>query len=159
MALTSDIVESWRRPRAVIRRLQTRGRSEAFVFTFLFVFLLLAFTALAPYLSREAALHPEVPLFQRLFAAALGMLMLIPVFYLLAALGHLVARLLGGTGGYYEGRLALFWALTCTTPAMLVYGLMRAFANESLGVPIMGGVTFLVFLVLYTVMLREVEGQ
>lgn len=159
MALTFDIVESWHKPRAVIRRLQARGRSEAFVFTFLFVFLLLALTSIAPYLSREATLHPEAPLFQRLFAAALGMLVLIPVFYLLAALGHLVARLMGGTGGYYDGRLALFWALTATTPAMLIYGLARAFADGSPAVPILGGLTFLVFLVLYTAMLREVEGQ
>lgn len=159
MALTADIMESWRRPRVVVRRLQARGRSEAFVFTFLFVFMLLALTSLAPYLSREATLHPEAPLFQRIFAAALGMLMLIPVFYLLAALGHLVARLMGGTGGYYDGRLALFWALTCTTPAMLLYGLARAFADGSAAIPILGGAVFLVFLVLYTMMLREVEGQ
>jgi hypothetical protein len=159
MALTSDIVESWRRPRVVVRRLQARGRSEAFVFTFLFVFLLLALTSLAPYLSREASLHPEVPLMPRLLAAALGMLVLIPVFYLLAALGHLVARLMGGTGGYYEGRLALFWALVAITPAMLLYGLVRAFADGSVGVPVIGFLTFLLFIVLYTVMLREVEGQ
>jgi hypothetical protein len=159
MALTSDIVESWRRPRAVVRRLQGAGRSEPFVFTFLFVFLLLAFTALAPYLSRQAALHPEVPLLARLFAAALGMLALIPLFYLLAALGHLVARLMGGTGSFYDGRLALFWALTCTTPAMLIYGLARAFAADSAGVGVLGGLTFVVFLVFYATLLREVEGQ
>lgn len=159
MALTSDIVESWARPRAVVRRLRMRGRSEAFAFTFLFVFLLLSFTALAPYLARQATLHPEVPFYPRLLAAAMGMLVLIPVFYLLAALGHLVARLMGGQGGYYDGRLALFWALACTTPAMLLYGLVRAFGDGSIGVPVLGGLTFLVFLVLYTTMLREVEGQ
>ena len=159
MALTADILESWRHPRAVIRRLAQRGRSEPFVFTFLFVFLLLAFISLAPYLSREATLHPEVPLSQRLFAAALGMLGLIPIFYLLAALGHLVARLMGGQGGYYEGRLALFWALTASTPAMLIYGLLRAFAVGSWVIPVVGFLTFLIFLIFYTVMLREVEGQ
>ena len=159
MALTADIFESWRRPRVVIRRLVLRGRSEPFVFTFLFVFLLLSLVALAPYLAREAALHPDVPLFQRLFAAALGMLGLIPVFYLLAALGHLVAKLMGGHGGYFDGRLALFWALTCTTPAMLIYGLMRAFSTNALVLSVAGIAIFVMFITLYAVMLREVEGQ
>ena len=159
MALTSDILESWRRPRAVIRRLRGAGRSEPFVFTFLFVFLLLAFTSLAPYLSREATLHPEITLYQRLFGAALGLLALIPLFYLLAALGHLVARLLGGQGGYYEGRLALFWALTCVTPAMLVLGLVRSFLGDGAATTGLGLATFLAFIILYSTMLREVEGQ
>lgn len=159
MAITADIFESWLRPRVVIRRLALRARSEPFVFTFLFVFLLLSLIALAPYLAREAALHPDVPLIQRLFAAALGMLGLIPVFYLLAAVGHLVAKLMGGSGGFFDGRLALFWALTCTTPAMLIYGLLRAFAANSAVVSVAGVLVFAIFLVLYTVMLREVEGQ
>ncbi len=159
MALTADILESWRRPRAVVRRLRSAGRSEPFVFTFLFVFLLLAFTSLAPYLSREATLHPDVTLYQRLFGAALGLLALIPLFYLLAALGHLVARLMGGTGGWYEGRLALFWALTCITPAMLVLGLVRSFAGDGPAVTGLGLLIFLGFIVLYSTMLREVEGQ
>ena len=37
MALTSDIVESWRRPAVVVRRLRRAGKSEPFAFTFLFV--------------------------------------------------------------------------------------------------------------------------
>ncbi len=159
MALTSDIVESWRRPGAVVRRLRSAGKSEPFVFTFLFVFLLLAFTSLAPYLSREATLHPDVTLYQRLFGAALGLLALIPVFYLLAALGHLVARLMGGSGGYYDGRLALFWALTCITPAMLFLGLVRSFIGDGTAVTIIGLAIFLGFVTLYSVMLKEVEGQ
>jgi hypothetical protein len=159
MALTSDIVESWRHPRAVVRRLRGAGRSEPFVFTFLLVFLLLAFTALAPYLARQATLHPEVALPQRLFGAALGLLALIPLFYLLAALGHLVARLMGGTGLYYDGRLALFWALTCITPAMLGLGLVRALLGDGLAVTGLGVAVFFGFIALYSVMLREVEGQ
>lgn len=158
MALTSDIVESWRHPRAVIRRLRSRGRSEAFVFTFLLVFLLMAVTAAAPGLSRQAALEGQ-PFPPFLLGASLGALALVPVFYLLAALGHLVARLMGGTGGWYDGRLALFWALACTTPAVLLFGLVRAFVADSPAVPILGLFTFMVFLALYSIMLREVEGQ
>lgn len=159
MALTSDIVESWRRPRAVIRRLRGAGKSEPFVFTFLFVFLLLTFVANAPALSRQATLNPEVVLLPSLFASALGLLAMIPAFYLLAALGHLVARLMGGQGSWYDGRLALFWALTCSTPAVLVLGLTRAFVGDGAAITVIGSAVFLGFIVLYSTMLREVEGQ
>lgn len=158
MALTSDIAESWRRPRAVIRRLRARGKSEAFVFTFLFVFLLMAVTAAAPGLSRQAALAGQ-PFPPFLLGASLGAFALIPVFYALAALGHLVARLMGGSGGWYDGRLALFWSLACVSPAVLIFGLVRAFVAESPAVPVLGLLTFAAFLALYSVMLREVEGQ
>ena len=159
MALTADIFESWHRPRVVIRRLALRGRSEPFVLSFLFVFLLLAFVARAPSVARDVAANPTGSLYPSLFGVALGMLGLIPVLYLLAALGHLVARLMGGTGGYYDGRLALFWALTCITPAMLLDGLMHVFVHEAVVLPIVDIAIFLAFLVLYTLMLREVEGQ
>ena len=159
MALTSDIVQSWHSPRRVVRRLRSAGRSEPFVFTFLFVFLLMAFVSLAPYLARQTALNPDVTLYQRLFGAALGLLALVPFFYLLAALGHLVARLMGGTGGYYDGRLALFWALACSTPGTLFLGLVRSFHGDGPVVTVLGLALFICFIALYSLMLREVEGQ
>ena len=82
-----------------------------------------------------------------------------PLFYFLAALGHLVAKLMGGQGGYYDGRLALFWALTCITPAMLILGLVRSFLGDGPATTGLGLATFLAFIVLYSTMLREVEGQ
>ena len=159
MALIADILESWRHPSRVIRRLAARGRSEPFALSFLLVFLLLAFTARAPSVAREVAANPNGALYPSLFGVALGTLALIPVFYLFAALGHLVARLMGGKGGYYEGRLALFWALTCTTPAILLDGLLHAFGHGSPVLPLVDLLTFCVFIGLYATMLREVEGQ
>ena len=88
MAVTTDIVESWLRPRVVVRRLLARGRSEAFVLSFLLIFLLLAFIATAP----ERLQDRLTPLTPRLFALALGTLATIPFWYLLAALGHLLQR-------------------------------------------------------------------
>lgn len=159
MALTSDIVESWHSPRRVVRRLRGAGRSEPFVFTFLFVFLLLAFVSLAPFLARQSALNPDVTLYQRLFGAGLGLLALVPFFYLLAALFHLLARLMGGTGSFYDGRLALFWALACSTPGMLFLGLVRSFMGDGPVITAMGLALFVAFITLYSLMLREVEGQ
>ena len=62
MAVTSDIVESWKRPRAVFRRHLARGRSEAFAFSLLFVFLLIALIAQYPMAARKAFEMPEVPI-------------------------------------------------------------------------------------------------
>ena len=108
MSLVPDIVESWRAPRRVLRRHMARPRSEAFLFTFLFTFLLIAFVAQAPYAARLAHFQPEVPMPQRLFAAFLGLIATLPLWYGLAALSRLVARALGGQGSWYGARLALF---------------------------------------------------
>lgn len=158
MALTSDIVESWHSPRRVVRRLRGAGRSEPFVFTFLFVFLLLAIVSAAPVLAREAALD-HGPVAPRLLGAVYGAVIAVPILYALAALFHLVARLMGGTGSYYDGRLALFWALACSTPGMLFLGLVRSFVGDGPAVTGMGLALFVAFITLYSLMLREVEGQ
>lgn len=152
MSVTTDIVESWRRPQTVVRRLLKRGGSEAFVLTFLLIFLLLAFVAQAPVLARDVT----DPLPRRLFAAALGLLATLPLWYGLAAVSHLFARLLGGKGSFYGARLALFWALVVISPAMLVQGLVQAMVggDAALGFGLLVAVGFAVF---WMMMLREVE--
>lgn len=157
MSVTSDIVESWRRPRVVVRRLLERGGSEGFVLTFLLIFLLLAFVARAPVLARDAFLDPSTPLPQRLFAAALGLLATLPVWYGLAAVSHLIARAIGGRGSQYGARLALFWALVVVGPAMLVHGLVQAMADNPGFSTLFGVGIGLGFLLLWVVMLIEVE--
>jgi hypothetical protein len=156
MALTADILESWRAPRRVVRRHLARGRSEPFLFTLLVTFLILAVIAVAPWLSQQAALE-GTPVAPRILGACYGALLSIPVFYLFAALGHLTARLMGGKGGFYEGRLALFWALLTISPALLLYGLVRGMANGSPATPFLGLLVFVLFLGFYSVMLREAE--
>lgn len=156
MALTSDIVESWRRPRAVIRRLRDRGRSETFVFTLLAIFLLLSIVGQAPDLARQAALA-EQPLAPYLLGASYGALVAVPVFYLLAALFHGVAKLMGGRGSFYDGRLALAWAMMTISPGLLILGLARAMAPGD-GAAILGLGVFVAFLGYFSVMLREVES-
>jgi hypothetical protein len=158
MALTSDIVESWHSPRRVVRRLRGAGRSEPFVFTFLFVFLLMAIVSAAPFLARQAALE-NGPVAPRLLGAVYGAVVAVPILYVFAALGHLVARLMGGSGTFYDGRLALFWALACATPGMLFLGLVRAFSGGGPVITGLGLALFVAFITIYSLMLREVEGQ
>lgn len=124
MAVTSDIVESWRRPRVVVRRHLARGRSEPFAFSLLVVFLIVAFVAQWPRAARVAHAAPDTPLEPQLLAIALALLATIPLWYGLAALARLVARLMGGQGTGYGARIALFWALVAVSPAMLLQGLV-----------------------------------
>lgn len=157
MAITSDIIESWRRPRVVVRRHMSRGRSEPFAFSVLLTALILLYVSLTPFLAREAFLHPEQPLPQRLFGAALAIAATFPVWYLLAALGHLVARLLGGKGSFYGGRIALFWALVAASPAILCVGMVQGLSGLGMAANIAGMAAAVVFLGFWGIMLREVE--
>ena len=158
MPVASDIVESWRRPRVVVRRLLARGASEPFVFSFLLAFLLLALAATAPGLARQAWLANETALMPRLYATTLGLLATIPLWYLLAALGHLVSRAFGGKGSHFGGRLALFWSLLVISPAMLVQGLVRGLAGAGQAANVLGLLVGAGFLILWVLTLREVES-
>lgn len=159
MPVTLDIVASWRRPRAVVRRLLGQGRSEPFAFSLLVTGLILLWVSLAPFLAREAYFNPEQPLLQRLLAAALAMAATVPFWYLLAALGHIVARIMGGKGSYYGGRIALFWALVATAPALLVSGLVRGMIGLGAAANLTGTITALVFVLFWAVMLHEAERE
>lgn len=124
MSVTNDIFEAWIRPKAVMRRHIARGVSEPFAFSLLVAFLVLVFVSLWPFLSRQTLLQPDVTMVQRLTAAGLGLLALFPLWYALAAVSHLIAKIFGGQGSHYRARLALFAALVSITPAMLLQGLV-----------------------------------
>ncbi|MDR0808339.1 MAG: YIP1 family protein [Gemmobacter sp.] len=157
MAVTSDIMESWRRPRAVFRRHLARGRSEAFAFSLLCVFLLIALISRYPAAARVSALDPKVPVPPQILGTALGLLAAIPLLYTLAALSHLVARTFGGRGGWYGARMALFWALVTVTPFLLLSGIVAGLIGPGPQLWCAGGLTFAAFLFqwLTTLMVAE----
>lgn len=157
MAVTSDIMESWRRPRRVMRRHLDRPRSEAFAFSLLFTFLLVAFIAQWPVASRASFLQPEVPIFQRMLAAGMGLLATIPLWYGLAALSRLVAGALGGRGTWFSARLALFWALVAVSPLLLLQGLALAFLGYGTQTTVLGAGVALAFLALWIILMIEAE--
>lgn len=155
MAVTADIVESWRRPRVVVRRHLRRGRSEPFAFSLLVVFMILAFIAQYPAAARVTALDPAIPLSPQLLAKALGLLATIPVLYGLAALSHLVTRVFGGQGSWYGARLALFWALVATSPFVLLSGMVAGLIGPGPQLALVGGLTFAAFLFQWIMALVE----
>lgn len=157
MSVTTDIVQAWRRPKAVMQRHLQRPKSDPFAFSLLVAFLLLAFVSLWPFLSRQTVLQPEVPMVQRLVASGLALLALIPFFYLLAALSHWITKAMGGQGSYYTARLALFSALLAVTPGMLLQGLVAGMIGPGLQANLVAALVGLAFLWIWMSMLREAE--
>jgi hypothetical protein len=158
MAVSTDIVRSWTRPRKVIRARLDRGVSEPQLLALLMGACLLIFVAQTPALSRATFLDPSVPLEARMAGALMATLFLVPLFaYALAGISHLAARALGGKGQGIGARLALFWAMLAISPAMLFQGLLAGFVGPSTGLTVVGVLVGLGFLTIWLNMLMEVE--
>jgi hypothetical protein len=157
MAVTTDILATYLHPRDVIRRHVSRGTSEPFAFTLLLVFLVLAFIGQWPQAAREAYLAQESSVTPRLLPRALAVLATIPLWYGLAAVSRLIARAMGGHGGWYTARLALFWALATISPLMLLQGLVAGMIGAGPALWVVSAGVGIGFLWLWLTMLHEVE--
>lgn len=158
MAVTRDIVQSWRGPRAAIRRMLPAA-TEASALTYLMIAALLLIVAQAPRLAREAQLDPAVPIEARILATAMAILAFLPPFaYALAALSHLVARLFGGRGTWRGARLALFWSLLAAAPLFLANGLVAGLLGNGPVRTLTEAVVLAGFLVHWLLALAETES-
>lgn len=157
MPVTTDIVRTWRSPRQVMRSHLARGRSEPWAFSLLVAFMIVAFVAQWPGASRNAFYTPEMPIAAQILAIGMGMLAFIPVWYLLAAIGHWIAKVLGGQGDHYGARLALFWALVTVSPLMLLLGLVKGMIGPGPALLAVTSVTGVAFLAFWIVNLTEAE--
>ncbi len=158
MAVTTDILQTWRQPRVLIRRMLDRGPDEGRALAILMGACALIFVAQAPRLAREAHLNPEVPLDARLGVTLFALIFMAPLmFYAIAGISHLVARLLGGEGTWFGARMALFWALLATTPAMLLHGLAAGMLGPVSATTGLQLVVAVVFVTLWINMLIEAE--
>jgi hypothetical protein len=159
LALSTEIVRTYRSPRVVIRRLLDAGPREDRAIAWLMGACLIIFVGQWPRLQRTATLDPEAPPLDAQIAGALfGWLFVMPlVFYGIAALSHLVARAFGGRGTWWGARVALFWTLLATAPLMLLQGLVAGLIGPGVELQIVGAATALAFLAIWGVSLREAE--
>jgi hypothetical protein len=157
MTVTTDLVATWRSPRAALRRHLARGVSEPFAFTLLLVFLILAFVGQWPAAAREAYLADEPSAAPRILGRGLAVLATIPFWYGLAALSRVVARALGGQGSWYAARIALFWALATVGPLMLLQGLVAGMIGTGPRLWTVSIIAGVAFLWLWLTMLHEAE--
>jgi len=165
MAVTNDIVRTWRRPRQVMRDLLAQGRREDRAIVYLMVSCFLIFVAQWPRLRRVAEGYEPSPwpaemnfegMLTYTFFSAVIVLPL--VMYGVAGLSHLVAKLFGGKGGWFGARLALFWTLLATSPLFLFYGLVRGLIGPGAQATLVGSIGALVFLFIWVQSLREAES-
>lgn len=157
MTVTTDLVATWWRPRTILRQHLARGRSEPFALSFLLIFLLLAFVGQWPGAARAAFVAGEPSAWPRILPTAYGLLAAIPFLYGLAALGHLVARAMGGKGSWYGARIALFWALAAVGPLMLLQGLVSGMIGSGPALTLVTLVVGAAFLWLWATLLFEAE--
>lgn len=146
MAVTDEILATWRNPRRVLARMLAAGQREDRALVYLLVAVVVIFISLWPALSRAAVLVPEAPLTQRMLAAFFGVLLLVPIAYPLAALSHLASRAAGGQGTWYGARIALFWALLAVSPLMLLRGLAAGLIGAGIQLQLLDALVFAGFL-------------
>lgn len=162
MAVSTEILRTYRAPRAVIRGLLTAAarddRPEARVLVWLMAACLLVFVGQWPAARADAMADPSVPFDARIAGALFAWLFVAPlIFYAIAAVSHLVARALGGKGTWFGARVALFWTLLAVSPLMLLQGLVRGFLGAGPELTVVGAVVALAFGVLWLVSLGEAE--
>lgn len=158
MAVTSDIPAFWRHPRLTLRAKLAEGQREDRALAVLMGACGMIFVAQWPVLARQAELDPAVPLDARLGGALMATVFLLPLAaYALAAVSHVMARLVGGRGSHFGARLALFWALMASVPLFLLSGLALGILGPSPATRILGIACFAAFTILWMTLLSEAE--
>lgn len=165
MSISNDVLRAWIRPRAVMRRLLDAGEKENRALAILMAGCLLIFVGQWPRLVRlsegidlPAGAEPS-ELSQLIAYSLVSWLIVWPlIFYILAGITRILARVLKGKGTGYGARLALFWAVLAASPAALLYGLLAGFNGETIGTQVVGAVWLAGFAWIWVQSLRESES-
>lgn len=157
MSVGADILRAYRAPRAVfLRRLGDTVREDR-ALAVLMVACVLIFAAQAPRLQR-LALETGDELNPLLGGALFAWLFIVPLAaYAIAALSHLIARLLGGAGSWFGARFALFWALLVASPLWLLWGLVAGFIGAGPAENAVGALALAAFVIHWAVNLVTAE--
>jgi hypothetical protein len=149
MAITTDILRTWRNPQAVMAGFMSLGTREDRVLAILMGGCFLMFLAQLPLLARLAHLSAEAaavdatrPVLDQnqLFGTAfVAWMMIAPLaLYALAWIVHLVLRALRIAVTGHDLRLALFWSILAATPLALLLGLLQGLRGPGPGTQIVG---------------------
>ena len=157
MAVTTDIVASYRGPRRVVRRLLAAGANEGRALAILMAGCAVTFVAQWPRLAREAHFSGE-DVYPLLGGALLAWLFIAPLaFYALAFAAHLACRALGGAGDGFAARMALFWSWLAASPLLLLNGLVAGFIGPGPALTLVGALWLGVFAWFLVSTLREAQ--
>jgi len=146
MALTQDIIATYRGPSRVMHRFLSQGRNEVRALLFLLISGLLIFVASSPFEARQAQLNPEGPLAVRLYWSAFLWIFIMPLLmYAFAAAIWVISRVArtGVTG--FDIRLTLFWSLLASTPLLLLMGMVAGLIGPGIQLQVVGILWLCVF--------------
>ncbi|MDE0851097.1 hypothetical protein [Yoonia sp.] len=165
MAVTTDIVRTWRSPRVVMRELLGHGQREDRAIAYVMAACLILYVAQWPRLKRaeqfelygpdgasDFQMNAGIAFFSMLIVWPLGL-------YAIAAVSHLVAKIFRSKGTHYAARLALFWSLLTTTPVLLLHGLTVGLIGPGSAANLVGGVWVISFIAIWSQCLRVAEGE
>lgn len=145
MAVTRDILATYRGPGRVLARLMAMGQREDRAIVTLMAGCFVVFIAQWPRLARKAYLE-DLELNMLLISTLFAWIFIMPLFlYAMAFVVHVIARSLGGRNIAYASRLALFWALLASSPVLLFHGLVAGFIGLSPALDAVGILWLLIF--------------
>lgn len=165
MSVSRDMLAMWWRPAVVVARQLAQGVREERALAVLLAGCLLMFVSELPVLQRQAVeagagdAGAGDDFLRGASYAFMAWMMLAPlVLYGLAAAGRLGARVFRLRTTGYGARFALFWALLCAAPAVLLYGLTLGLVGPGPAAQVVGAVWIAAFVIFWTIGLR-VAGQ
>jgi len=127
-------------------RLLRMGQREDRVLAMLMGGCIILFVSQWPYRARQAHLTGET-LTDYIQHDAVGLIFVLPLLaYGVAALLRLISRIFGAKADYYSARLAMFWALLASSPALVLAGMVKGFIGLGAANSIIGALWLLVFL-------------
>lgn len=159
MSVSRDILRTYVAPREVLARRMAEQREDRAI-AVLMSACVMVFVSQWPRLARDAHLNPEIPLQGQMAAALFAWVFFMPlVLYGIAAVSHILARLVGGQGTWFRARLALFWALLAASPLWLFHGLVAGFVGPGTSLRLVGLLAFAAFVVFWAAGLIEAERR
>lgn len=156
MALTSDILRTYRAPRAVMRDLLGQGQREDRALMFIMLFGALNFLAQLPRVQRQAHLDADVVFQEQMGGVLFASVFAVPLLaYAIAALLHLGLRAFRRPSTWFSARLVLFWSLLAVAPLTLIQGILQGFVGVGGAGAVFGIGVALVFLWFVIAGIRE----
>ncbi|WP_106203750.1 hypothetical protein [Aliiruegeria haliotis] len=163
MSVTTEILHTYRAPRVVMRRLLGSmagdDRPEARALVYLLAGCFIIFVGQLPGLLAVPLTAADAPPREALVGITFFSWMFIwpLLFYLLAALGHVMARLFRGKGSFATARMALFWTVLAVSPLMLFRGMVETMIGPGPQLMVADTLVGVAFCALWAISLLEAE--
>jgi hypothetical protein len=157
MAVTTDIANMYRRPKAVVQRILSQGNREEFALVILMGACLIICFAQLPRLARISYLEGGSLERDLIYVFFVWMMIAPLMLYGVAAISHIIAKVFRGRGTWLGSRLALFWALLAAAPVMILWGLVAGFIGPSPALSISGALWLAAFLLFWGLGMKLAE--